>query len=84
MTIGDDHCTNVDVTMNSISCKPPTKEPKDSLENKPRVRVRDLNRSNCQKNIQTPIYKALNDTSFTYSIKLDFLKTDYCIDNKLE
>ena len=29
--------------MNLISCKPPADEPEDSLEKKPRVRVRTLN-----------------------------------------
>ena len=43
ITIGEEHCMDVEVTANLISCRPPTKEPKDSFENRPRVRVRVLN-----------------------------------------
>ena len=39
VTVGDERCEDVTVTDNSISCLPPRKEPKELLENHPRVTV---------------------------------------------
>ena len=42
VTVGEQECEDIFVTMDEIRCKPPKTQPKDPHEDKPRVRVNIL------------------------------------------